>query len=127
MAFQISGSTIIDNNRGFLKYSDTLYSFGNTGTAPVLDLNNGNFITATLNANAVFSFTNINVGAHAFTLVLTNDATAGRSTTWPASVKWPGGITPTRTTAANRTDVYTFFTTNSGTNWYGNIAQFNYI
>jgi hypothetical protein len=105
MAFQISGSTIIDNSRGFLKYSDTLYTFGNTGAAPVLDLNNGNFIIATLNANAVFSFTNINSGAHAFTLVLTNDATAGRSTTWPASVKWPGGITPTRTTAANITDL----------------------
>ena len=34
MAFQISGTTIIDNNRGLKQYGDTLYSFGNTGTFP---------------------------------------------------------------------------------------------
>lgn len=126
MAIQIAGVTIIDNSRGLKDYSDTLYAFGNTGTAPTLDLNNGNFITATLNGNATFTFSNAQAGAHAFTLVLTNDATAGRTILWPASVRWPGGTVPTRTTTANRTDVYTFFTVDSGTVWYGNLAQYNY-
>lgn len=126
MAYQISGVPIIDDSRGFKNYRDTLYAFGNTGTTPNLDLSNGNFITATLNGNATFTFSGAATGAQCFTLVLTNDGTAGRTVTWPASVKWPDAVTPPRTTTASRTDVYTFFTVDSGTTWYGNLAQYNY-
>lgn len=126
MAFQISGTTIIDNNRGLKQYADTLYAFGNTGTSATLDLSQGNFVTATLTGNCTFAFSNPTSGAFAFTLLLTNDATPGRTIAWPASVLWPGGTVPIRTTTANKSDVWTFFTVNSGTTWFGNIAQFNY-
>ena len=96
---------------------------GNAATATTATNLFGGTLTnyaETINAIGVTS------GAVSFTLFLTNDATAGRTITWPVSVKWPGGTISTRTTAASRTDVYTFFTTNNGTNWYGNIAQYNY-
>ena len=118
------GSSVLSN------YVESTYAYGNTGTSPNLALSNGNFVTATLTANATFTFTLTGTpaasGTFAFTLFLSNDATSGRTIVWPISVKWPGGTIPFRTTSANRTDVYTFFTINNGTNWYGNLAQYNY-
>lgn len=126
MAFQISGTTIVTDNRTFTKYGDTLNALGNTGANPNIDLSSGNFVSAILNQNATFTFSNPTTNACAFTLFLSNDGTGGRSIIWPVAVVWPGGTTPTATTTANKTDVYTFFTLNSGTTWYGNIAQYNY-
>ena len=109
-------------------FGETVYSFGNTGTAATLALSNGNFVTATLNGNCTFTFSMSFVpsGAYSFTLVLANDGTGGRSITWPASVKWPNGTVPTRTTTANKTDVYTFFTYDGGTTWWGNLSLYNF-
>lgn len=108
--------------------SETINAHGNTGTAATLALSSGNVITATLTGNCTFTFstTGLSSGAYSFTLILTNDATAGRTITWPASVKWPNATVPTRTTTASKTDVYTFFTTDGGTNWFGNLSLYNY-
>jgi hypothetical protein len=107
-------------------YSETINALGNTGTAATINLANGNFVTATLTGNCVFTFTTgLTTGAISFTLHLTNDATPSRTITWPASVVWPNGTTPTRTTTASKTDVYTFYTLNNGTTWYGTISLYN--
>ena len=116
----VSGISTLSN------VSEKINNLGNTGTSTTIDLNNGNFVTATLNENCTFTFTNPASEASSFTLLLTNDGTSGRTITWPASVVWPGGTIPNRTTTANKTDVYVFFTVNSGTKWYGNLAQYNY-
>ena len=126
MAFQISGTTIIDNSSRLVNVGELVNAVGNTSTAATINLNNGNFVTATLTGNCTFTFSNPSAGASSFTLFLTNDATAGRSITWPASVKWPNNSVPVRTTTANTTDVWTFFTTNGGTNWYGILSIYNY-
>lgn len=108
-------------------YAETINVVGNTGTAATINITNGNFVTATLTGNCTFTFTTgISTGAVSFTLFLANDATPSRVITWPVAVVWPGGTLPTRTTTASKTDVYTFFTLNNGTTWYGNIAQYNY-
>ena len=133
-SYQIGGTTVITSGRvvqyaTLQGYAEKRYAFGNTGTTPTLDLSNGNFVTATLTGNAtwVFSLGSVPTGdTVAFTLHLTNDATAGRTITWPASVVWPNAVVPTRTTTANRTDVYTFYTFNSGSTWYGNLSLYNY-
>ena len=106
--------------------SETINAAGNTGTAQTLTLANGNVITSTLTGNCTFTFstTGLSSGAYSFTLILANDATAGRTITWPASVKWPNATVPTRTTAASKTDVYTFFTTDGGTSWFGNLSLY---
>jgi len=133
-SYQIGGTDIITSGRVIQNsiqrsYAEKLYAFGNTGTAPTLDLSNGNFVTATLSANATFAFSlgaGVTSDAIGFTLHLTNDATAGRTITWPASVKWPNGTVPTRTTTAGRTDVYSFYTIDGGSNWYGILSIYNY-
>jgi hypothetical protein len=51
------------------------------------------------------------------TLVLTQDATGGRTITWPAAVKWPDGITQQPATAANSVSVFHLMWT--GTQWLG--------
>jgi hypothetical protein len=133
-SYQIGGTDIITSGRvvqyaTLQGYAEKRYAFGNTGTAPTLDLSNGTFVTATLTGNAtwVFSLGSVPSGdTVAFTLHLTNDGTAGRTITWPVSVVWPNGVVPTRTTTANRTDVYTFYTFNGGSTWYGNLSLYNY-
>jgi hypothetical protein len=115
-------------NKTLTAYAETVNAHGNTGTAATLALSSGNVITATLTGNCTFTFstTGIPSGSYSFTLILANDATAGRTITWPASVKWPNATVPTRTTTGSRTDVYTFFTTDGGTSWLGNLSLYNY-
>ena len=133
-SYQIGGVNVINSSREVEKvildnYAEKLNAHGNTGSAPTLNVANGNFITATLSANATFAFSlgsGVTSDAIAFTLHLTNDGTAGRTITWPVSVKWPNGSVPVRTTTANRTDVYTFYTFNGGSTWYGNLSIYNY-
>jgi hypothetical protein len=133
-SYQIGGIDVINSSRQVEKvvldnYAEKHYAFGNTGTAPTIDLSNGTFVTATLTGNATFAFslgTGVTSDAISFTLHLANDATAGRTITWPASVKWPNATVPTRTTTASKTDVYTFYTFNGGTTWYGNLSIYNY-
>lgn len=108
-------------------YADKINALGNTGTASTINLANGNFVTATLTGSCQFTFTTgIGTGSQAFTLFLTNDATPSRSITWPVTVKWPGGSAPVRTETANKTDVYSFFTFDNGSNWYGTLSIYNY-
>jgi hypothetical protein len=114
-------STVLTN------YSEKINALGNTGIAATVNLANGNFVTATLTDNCTFTFTTgIGTGAQSFTLFLTNDATPSRTITWPVTVKWPGGSTPVRTETANKTDVYSFFTFDNGSNWYGTLSIYNY-
>jgi len=105
---------------------ETVNNLGNTGTSKTINLNNGTFVTATLTGNCTFTFSNPVVGASSFTLVLTNDGINGRSIVWPSSVRWPSSVIPNRTSTANKIDVYTFFTVNGGSVWYGSLAQYNY-
>lgn len=129
--YVVSGNSDFNSNfmlRPLLQnYGEKLYAFGNTGAAPNIDLSNGNFVTATLNADATFTFTTgISTGAVAFTLVLYNDAVAGRAIVWPPSVRWPSNSTPIRTTGANKADIFVFTSWDNGSKWFGNLAIYDY-
>ena len=132
MGIQISGTTnTINPTSNALKINSILASefvnnLANTGATPNIDLSTGNFVTATLNETATFTFSNAPAAACSFTLVLTNGAGGPYTITWPGSVKWPGGSVPTRTTTASKTDIYTFFTYDSGTTWWGTLALYNF-
>jgi hypothetical protein len=107
-------------------YADTVSALGNSGTATTIDLRNANVFTATLTGNCTFTLSNpIATGSSSFTLILTNDGTAGRTVAWAGgSFVFPGGASAlSRTTTANAVDVWVFFTPNGGTTWYGNIAM----
>jgi hypothetical protein len=59
------------------------------------------------------------VGPCNLTLKLVQDATGGRSVTWPASVLWPGGTGPTLS-GASATDLVSFYF--DGTNYHAQAA-----
>jgi hypothetical protein len=121
-------------NAGYLEavYSDEVVALGNSGTATSIDLRQGNVFTSTLTGNCTFTLTNPNANSNrgsSFTLILTNDATAGRTVAWAGGAfRFPGGAaTLSRTTTANAVDIWVFFTPNNGTTWYGNIAMKNML
>jgi len=126
----ISAAVTTGNYIKAIGYADTVTALGNTGTAINLDVTSGNVYTATLTGNAVITLRYpVATGSSSFTLVLTNDATAGRTVSWAGgSFLWPGGAASlARTTTANATDIWFFFTNNGGTTWYGNISLKNMI
>ena len=142
MAIKVGGTTVIDDSRNFTsivsatltgtlqtqKIAETLVAVGNSGTAATLNLSSGTVFTVTLNGNATLTITNpTNVAS--FMLILTNDATPGRTVTFAgsgASFKFPGGAaTLSRTTTAAGIDIWVFFSPDGGTTYYGNIAMKN--
>jgi len=114
-------------------WADEVYALGNTGTAIGINCTTGNVFTATLTGNCTFTLSNASSTtastATSFTLILTNDGTAGRTVAWAGGTfLWPGGAASlSRTTTANATDIWFFFSPNGGTTWYGNISQKNLI
>ncbi len=130
IAFAIGGAEDLRiTSAGFTRpvaYADTVSARGNTSTALTLDLQTANVFTATLTGNATITLSNpVATGASSFTLILTNDGTAGRTVAWAGgSFNFPGGAASlSRTTTANATDIWAFFTPNGGSTWYGNIVM----
>lgn len=70
----------------------------------------------TLTANAVLSFTDP-AGPCNLVFRVIQDVTGGWTITWPASVKWAGGVAPTLTSDPNAVDIICFYF--DGTNYYG--------
>jgi len=109
-------------------FSDTVSALGNSGTAKTITCTNGQVFTCTLNGNCTFTLASANSTSNratSFTLILTNDGSAGRTVAWAGgTIKFPGGASSlNRSTGANDIDVWVFFSPDGGTNWYGNIAM----
>jgi hypothetical protein len=102
-------------------FSDEVTAIGNTGTAVTIDCDDGNVFTATLTGNCTFTLASANSTSNratSFTLVLTNDGTASRTVAFAGGTfKYPGGSV-SRTTDANATDIWFFFSPDNGTTWY---------
>ena len=114
----LNATTIV--NPSITNFTETPVSIGNSGTTQTLSLANGTFQSVTLNGNCTFTMPTVTNGK-SFILIVTQDATGGRTATF-TSVKWPAGSAPTiTTTASTGRDILAFFS--DGTNWYGAIAQ----
>ena len=92
-----------------------------SGTTPTVDCDEANTFTLTTSGNTTFTFDYSGVNlttddGYGFTLRVTAGGT--HTLSWPASVDWPGGSAPDAP-ASGETDVFVFFTTDGGTNWYG--------
>ena len=109
-------------------FSDTVNALGNTGTAVTINANSGQVFTATLTGNCTFTLASANSTSNratSFTLILTNDATPSRTVAFSGgTVEFPGGSV-SRTTDANATDIWFFFSPDGGTTWYGSIPMKN--
>jgi hypothetical protein len=94
---------------------DGEFSNGSSGVAATIDWTAAQKQVITLTGNCTFAFT-APLGAGNFLLRLVQDATGGRTATWPAAVKWGGGAAPTLSTAANAVDIASFYW--NGSNYY---------
>ena len=101
-------------------YAESYTASAGSGTV-TLDLTNGNVFQHTASGgNVEFAFSNppgTGKGG-SFTLKWIQDS-SNRTITWPASVDWAGGSAPSVTSGSAKVDVYTFFTVDGGTIWYG--------
>ncbi len=100
----------------------------NTSSAYNIDLSGGNIFNLILSANCTFTFSNASASGTAcsFTLILKQDATGARTATWPTTIVWAGGTTPTLSAAPNRYDVFSFITINGGSSYYGTAIGFDF-
>jgi len=92
-----------------------------SGGNVTLDLANGNVFQHTASGgNVEFTFSNPPGSGKggSFTLKWIQDS-SDRTITWPSSVDWAGGSAPSVTSGSAKVDVYTFFTVDGGTIWYG--------
>jgi len=109
-------------------FSDKVSAIGNTGTAQTITSTNGQVFTATLTGNCTFTLAGANSNSNratSFTLILTNDATPSRTVAFAGgTVEFPNGSV-SRTTDANATDIWFFFSPDGGTTWYGSIPMKN--
>lgn len=91
----------------------TYYNAGNSGVSKTLSWNDGNSQKCTLTGNVTFTFTNPVAGSW-YSLELVQDATGGRSITFPSSVRWTNNsVAPTLDTTANRFTLITLYYTGS--------------
>ena len=91
-----------------------------TGTSTTIDLATATNFVHDLTGATTYTFSNpaATGNASSFTLKIIQDATA-RTITWPATVRWAGGTAPTLSTANDAVDVFTFYTIDGGSNYYG--------
>jgi hypothetical protein len=113
-----------DDMLGRTESLNTVAASGSTETLPAPTTATVHDVTLT--ANCTFTFPTVGAGGHSFTLILRQDATGGRTATWPASVRWPGATAPALSTGANQVDVLSFLTVDSGTTWFGFIGGYNF-
>ena len=78
-----------------------------------------NFWDLTLTGNTTISPTGVPPSTRmwAGTIVAKQDATGGRTITWPAGSKYPSGVVPPATTTANAIDIWSLMTYDGGTSW----------
>ena len=88
---------------------------GNVTGAFSIDFSKNVSQKLTLTGNSTLTFLNA-VAGNTYVLKMVQDATGGRTVTWPASVKWSGGTAPTLS-LANKTDIASFYY--DGTTFYG--------
>lgn len=110
----------VDTHSGGNEEVDVVASSGATLS---LDLANGNGQWIVLDDDCEFAFSAVTSGKLcSFTLILEQDATGGRTVTWPASVFWPDDIEPVLSTDPGAVDTLAFLTKDGGTVWLGRFA-----
>ena len=105
----VNGGINEDHNNGALT---------NSNQTLTLDCHNGNNFSVTTSANITsFVVSNLPPSGTAFFFTLKVTYGGSHSITWGSSVKWNAGTAPTLSTSG--TDIFAFYTIDSGTTIYG--------
>jgi len=103
-------------------YNETYATVSSSSQSLTIDCETANVFQVTLTEDVTSSnFTNppSSGTAYGFTLRVVQGGTP-RSLAWPSGVKWPNnGTAPALSSSAGQIDVFVFFTTDAGVNWYG--------
>jgi hypothetical protein len=112
--YNLKRATIID-------YSLAHNALGSVSGGTTVNLELGNYASATAVGAITWTFANPPTGARTGSLIL--ELTNGGAYTqyWPAAVRWPAGTAPSL--AAAGVDVLVFITDDAGTNWRGAISM----
>jgi len=113
----INGNYLINPNlKSYTEHKVT--NDATTGTV-TLDLSTSNVFQSTLTGNTTFVFVSppVNTKVFSFTIITVQDATGGRTITWPASKKFSGGLAPPATTTANAVDIWSVMTYDGGASY----------
>lgn len=111
-----TGKTVIKN----LQYNEGVFAYGNSGAltwTPDVSVA-GNIVTMTLTGNLTFNAFQNPVSGQTLTVILTQDATGGRTLT--STMKFAGG-SKTLSTAANAIDILTV--SYIGTTYYATLSK----
>lgn len=122
--FTFDGTNLTTQIKAYKEYIVTNTS---VTTTYAIDLSVSNIFNLTMTGNTTFSFTNLPSSgiAYSIMLILRQDATGSRIATWPASIKWSNGTTPTLATGANKVDILNLVTVDGGTTYYGALSLAN--
>ena len=103
----------------FKDYAETVVALSAAATVDI-DLTTGNVFTLTPDQNTTFTFSNPSGTGKScsFTLIWTQGG-SDRTIQWPTEVDWKDGSEPDVTSGSGKIDIYTFFTIDAGTIWYG--------
>ena len=100
------------------------HDLGNITGAVSITLENGSVQRGVLAGNVTFTLPTVTAGtAEHLTLILTNDATAGRAVTI-TGIQWVGGTAPTFDTAAGAKNIIVLRGTNAN-GWIGDGGKFS--
>ena len=125
----------IDGSTKFKTYSENVGVVTAASNVVTLDLSLAQSFTLTVTEEVLsFKLTNPPSDATAFTLKILQDSTGysvgidtfndnGGSA---IPVYWPAAVTPTVTTTASKTDIYSFMTFDSGSSLYGVVGGQNF-
>jgi hypothetical protein len=102
-------------------YVESVVAIGTVTTTNTLSLTSGTVQTVTLTASTTCVFTMPTATAGKSFVLLVKQAAGGSGNATFTSVKWGLTGTPTVTTTANATDIFTFIA--DGTYWYGSASQ----
>lgn len=113
-------SVLLSLKDGFFQSVQAADTVG-TISGSTLDFDTGTVFSHAYSANVTFVFSNPPVSgiSFGFTLKITPSATA--TVTWPTSVDWAMAQSPDAP-ASGDTNVYSFYTVDGGTTYYGFLA-----
>ena len=103
-------------------YNERYAAVVSLSNVTTINCESANSFSHTLTQNTTFVFSNPPASgvSYTFSVEVIQDASAsGFTVTWPASVDWTDGVSPSLSIGASAKDIFVFYTRDAGTTWYG--------
>lgn len=121
----LPANVVAGNVTATLKSHKDFLQNTNASGATTVNLSNSNWFRYNLQATSTFTFSNAPPAGTAMTvtLILVQGSGGGKAVNWGNTIYWAGGqIPPATTSAAGRTDIWTFTTIDGGATFFGTLS-----